>query len=528
MLSRSPLSAHPGLPPVEQLLVDGGDARIALDPGSGLNKYACQPFPDADLAAFGSSTASVISEAGFAAASHLRSQLVLAVKVEPHALVYARELNRIRQELVQLCGVSDLPGLDVIFAASGTDIHLIAAQLAGGTEAIPTLAVMVEEAETGSGVELALSGRNFSAHAALGGAVVEGAPIGGRICEAVTVPIRLADGFPRRAADIDAEVASLVARAISQGRRVLLTLVDVSKTGLIAPSPACVLALHQRFPGRVDVLVDACQFRIAMPTLRAYLEQGFMVALTGSKFVTGPTFSGALLIPSPVARRLRQRPLPQALSAYSAQADWPRGWDVDGILDDVANFGLLLRWEAALADLRAFRSLPEAAVTRFLDAFAHAVRNRLMRDPVFEPLPVPLLERLPVIDASGWDHIQTIFPFLLHHSENEGKQPLSREETAQVYCMLQTSLTDCHDAGYNASAGRVAALRCQLGQPISCGSRDGFPVSALRLCASARLIVEATSGDGRHASDVIERALAALDKAALIVRAGKSAITIGR
>jgi hypothetical protein len=59
-------------------------------------------------------------------------------------------------------------------------------------------------------------------------------------------------------------------------------------------------------------------------------------------------------------------------------------------------------------------------------------------------------------------------------------------------------------------------LRCQLGQPVACGQRDGVPVSALRLCASARLIVEATAQNGRQASAVIERALAVLEKTALL------------
>ena len=59
--------------------------------------------------------------------------------------------------------------------------------------------------------------------------------------------------------------------------------------------------------------------------------------------------------------------------------------------------------------------------------------------------------------------------------------------------------------------------RYQLGQPVSCGKRDGVPVSALRICASARLIVEATTGGGEKAARVIGKALAALDKAALLV-----------
>jgi len=300
--------------------------------------------------------------------------------------------------------------------------------------------------------------------------------------------------------------------------------------------------------------VDACQFRIAPSTLRAYLELGFMVALTGSKFVTGPPFSGALLIPAPAASRLRGRPLPGALSAYSTRADWPENWDTNGLPDNVANFGLLLRWEAALEELRAFRLVPEAEVANFLQEFARAIRKRLAADPVFEPLPVPAIDRFPLSGATGWDHIQTIFPFLLFHPptgmakvspltmksampvslspalsprergtesrcanftlSHAGKLPLNREETTQIYRLLQVDLSDRYDDG------AIAALRCQLGQPVACGNRGDVPVSALRLCASARLVVEATAQGGRNVHAVIEKAVVALDKTALLVLSG--------
>jgi hypothetical protein len=58
------------------------------------------------------------------------------------------------------------------------------------------------------------------------------------------------------------------------------------------------------------------------------------------------------------------------------------------------------------------------------------------------------------------------------------------------------------------------APACQLGQPVLCGSRDGIPVSALRLCSSARLAVAAAE-EGSAA--VIARAMAALDRTAEVV-----------
>lgn len=506
------------LAPTEQLLTEGGDLRIEIDAERGMNKYGCLPLPDPALAAFGSSTASTISETAFDAADRLRRRLGTGAHTEPPEIAYARELNRLRQELARLAGVGDLAGLEIIFAASGTDLHLLAAQLVRGGEPAPLLAVMAETAETGSGVPAALAGRHFSARTALGETVTDGATLGdGTGIEVVAVPARSVDGLPRPAVAVDLEIEERVASAEEEKRRVLLTLVDASKTGIIAPSPASALALRQRFPGTVDVLVDACQFRLAPASLRAYLEHGFMVALTGSKFLTGPTFSGALLVPAVLAARLRKNSVPPAIAAYSARADWPEGWAAADALHEVANYGLLLRWEAALEELRAFRAVPERSVARFLAAFSEAVRGGLRADPVFQALPVPDLDRRPLTEPTSWDHIPTIFPFLLRHVDAQGQAtPFSREEMARVYRLLATDIADPlglrpGDAGWN-----LAVQRCEVGQPVLCGSRGGIPTSALRLCASARLIVEGVCTNRLDRNPVIQRALMVLDKTALI------------
>src|SRR5215470_10516378 len=161
------------------LLTEGGDARIALDPVRGLNKYGCSPIPHSALAAFGSSTASTVSGTAFAAADRLRDRLMEAAAHETAAQTYARELDRMRVELADLCGIADVPDLEILFAASGTDLHLLAAQLTAGGARAPLLALMIEPAETGSGVGAALGGRHFSARTALGESVIEGAAIDG-------------------------------------------------------------------------------------------------------------------------------------------------------------------------------------------------------------------------------------------------------------------------------------------------------------------------------------------------------------
>jgi hypothetical protein len=311
--------------------------------------------------------------------------------------------------------------------------------------------------------------------------------------------------MPRPSADIDAEFAAWVHKGCARGQHVLLVSSDISKSGMLAPSPACAIELLRSLPQRMEVLVDACQFRIGQQTLRAYLEQGCMVALTGSKFLGGPPFSGVLLLPRAIAAGLRKQPVPHALSDYSTAADWPQGWDTQG-LGGAPNLGLLLRWEAALHELRTFREVADADITDFLCAFSHAVRHRLERDAAFASLPVPEIERRGLGVATAWDVNQTIYPFLLL---NASGTPLRREQTQWVYRMLQSDMGDGLQAG---EAAPLARLRCQVGQPMACGERDGMGVSALRLCVSARLIVQAVQA-GR-AGAVIAQAMAVLDKAA--------------
>jgi hypothetical protein len=264
-------------------------------------------------------------------------------------------------------------------------------------------------------------------------------------------------------------------------------------------------------------MVDACQFRISPQTLRAYMQRDFMVALTGSKFVTGPTFCGALMIPPLCARRMRRHPIPPALRAYSSRADWPADWESAAGLDQAANFGLLLRWEAALAEIRTFRTLSDEQIANFLRTFGKAVQDKLQRSPLLDPLPLPSLARGSLAEADNWDHIASIHPFLLFYpNAAKGRSALDRDQTLRVYQLLQADLSTRKMFGNDNAIARIVALRCQLGQPVACGHRDGVPVSALRVCASMRMITWACADGGRDAGLVIEQAISAVEKAELL------------
>ncbi len=89
---------------------------------------------------------------------------------------------------------------------------------------------------------------------------------------------------------------------------------------------------------------------------------------------------------------------------------------------------------------------------------------------------------------------------------------LNPDETKRIHELLRENLGSL--PGHRSASS--LAVRCQVGQPVACGMRDAVPVSALRLCASTRLIVDALAEKGRGIGAVIADALAVLDKAAFL------------
>lgn len=476
------------------LLVSGGDSRITPDAVTGRNQYACLATPDHGVIALGSSTASSISEKGMQAARALLQICEAELATKPEALVYREQMDRLRTELLHLCAPDS--AAEVIVAASGTDMHLLLAQLLQ----MP-LTLMIDPAETGSGLAAALRGKHFSKDSTC----IGGAPGDGHISEwqgeLQTFAIRDYTGNPVPAAQLKSDFLNAANNALAAGKQILCILTDVSKTGMIFPDIGTLCDLQKRWPQQIHVLVDACQFRLSKASLQAYLAHGFMIALTGSKFLTGPTFSGALLLPANKAAQLRTRCLPVGTQAYSVAGDWPASFAASTCLPQQANFGLLLRWEAALAELRDFMALPEKHIQHFLSGFKQAVVTQLDADPHFCRLPNPDLDRRDLLKESSWDHEQSIFPFVLyHHTEAEPRRPLSRSETMQMYRSLQSS---------------TAKHRYQLGQPVLCGERDGMPVSALRICVSAPMLVDALNP--AKAQQWISDALDALKQLAILI-----------
>jgi hypothetical protein len=451
------------------LLASGGDDRIWLDPVTRRNRYGAPATPPPDELWFSSSTASPVSPRGWAAAGEALAQLA-----EDRTLTIADWFDSLRQRLLTLYGA---PGAEAVLAASGTEAELVALSLALSLAEGPLVNIVVAPAETGSGVPAAACGQHFLGRASLGAEVAKGGRLAGWADAEVTlqtVEIREPGGALRAGSDIDQEAADRVARAVASGAFALLHVLDASKTGRAGVSRAAAAEILSRHPGRVMVVVDACQLRCPPDAIRRDLAQGFAVMVTGSKFAGGPAFCGALLLAADLAERLAARPPCAApLAPYSATLDWParlRG----GGLADPANLGLGLRWSAALAEIEAFEATPAGRRSALLAQFERSVRGRVAVEP-----------GLQLVDPGSRSEAPGLIP--VFHADRRDPRPV-----------------------YEALArGDGGGRPCHLGQPVLIGRR-----AALRVCASMPMITEAAE----HGFAEVEAGLDALFEAWARVR----------
>ena len=504
------------LGPAEWLMQTGGDARLAVDPLTGLNGYGCSHRPRPWAVTFASSTASSSSERGYGGAEAMRRQLLRGALHEGDAVAAA--LREVRQELAAQYRLPE--GSLLALAPSGTDgelFALAAAQLHPAGR--PVTVVLVAPEETGSGVLLAAVGRHFAAGTARGVAVPRGARIDGFPDDTLleVVALRGGDGRVRAASEVAADCDRIAAAAVAAGRRLLLHRVDVSKTGLLAPDTETLQAIQSRHPGSVDVVVDGCQARFGAARMGDYLERGWIVLLTGSKFLTGPPFSGAVAFPAAMRPRFSGRCLPGGLRDYSSRAEWPRSLPAAAGLDPEGNAGLALRWAAALAELRDFNAVPDAFKHHAIARFIARVGAAVSANADLRLIDVPPLRR-----AGGdpaWDANRTIVSFAMRAAETGAW--LTVDAARWVYLWLNADLGGALPAGATAAERRLAHRRFHAGQPAKL-ALAGTEAGVLRVCAGARLV----SGEPSHAALVpqqrldreIADALALLDKVSLILR----------
>ncbi len=425
-------------------LAEDADLRLHLDPETGVNAYGVPPFPQEEVGEWGSATASAVSQASF----QVLRQWAPMVAENPDRRPIQENLAR---ELLRVMGL-DAVHYGANLYSSGSNALSRGGQHVLGQMKNPLL-ILCQGSETGSRVPEALRDA-----------------LGCTMAEVISLPVRTEVGDLIPAALRDDLCWTQAVHWLKSGRQVLLVLTDGTKTGQVVPGVDCTREMVARYPEQLHVLVDACQLRVAWSRVKDYLDWGWPVAITGSKFVGGPPFSGALLYP-----RARYQDV---------------GWD-----GPVLGLGALLRWVSALTEMKRWHVVPKEELGRYLARFQAALEQRVEGWPALTLESMPGLER--GSDPELWDVHPTIFPFEVRGPTGH---LLEREALEALYRRLP-----------QAGAG----VRGRWGQPVRLGGggSQGPERWALRLCLGARLLIpwlETLSDD--CVTQTLDRCLELLDR----------------
>jgi len=477
--------------PIEVLLTLGGDSRLRLDRELRLNKYGCSPMPRPEAITFASCTATSVSDLAFERADAMRRQMLLAA-LEGGAVEAAQaRAERLRARIVREFALEDDSA--VALAPSGTDCELLLTALALATGRQSLLHVAVGFDEAGSGTTSAARGRHFDVLTPRGEAVTKDAPVEGIDGDDVAVShvaLRGDRGLARPLAQIDASVETAVRGGLAQGRHVLLHAMDSSKTGLGGPSLELVRTLQAQAGERLWVVADAAQMRVSRETLGRYQRAGCMVVLTGSKFFTGPPFAGALAIPASLARHFDSiETISPGLGKYFCGLDLPPRWAPWLASARMAsNPGLLLRWEASLAEVEAFHAVPDSARRDYFVRFRDGVLALFQSFPALEPLVTGSFHETTRAVHDDWDCVQSIFPFLTWHCHEGRVEALDMEQALRVYHFLNQDLSAALAGRVRGAERELAARQCHIGQPVAIALASGAVAGALRIAPGARFV----------------------------------------
>lgn len=510
--------------PSEVLMTQGGDGRVTPLSSTGRNAYGTATAPQPGELCFSSSTATNVSEAAYRSVEALRLRLIKEAIAGKLDASFRRQMAHVRREVARITGAAKVSGSAVVITASGTDTELLALDFAhGANHRHKLVSIVVDPNETGSGVPLAAAGKHYLArtsqgHVAQPAAAIDG--LGSNEVSVVCVPLRTADGAARRSADIDAEIERIAQQAIASGARCLVHILDASKTGQGAPGIELSTRLLERYPDDVDVVVDACQMRLGCEAMRAYLERGFMLQVTASKFYTAPPFAGALVLPRQIARRQR-KPLPKGLASYIGAAEWPAALERRlHVPAGRANLGLLARWTAGLHEIRSFERVPMTEVRAILERLNRDVTAMIAVRHGMRVAAAPVFDRASLDASDDWGNIATIIPFELVRRRDDGQdQPLSFDELRMVYRLMTENLSARLSPATGCSA-QAAATPCHLGQPVKTGVDGGKSMGVVRLCVSARHVAEVYgNGDGsmEQYRTLLQQIALILDKADAVV-----------
>ena len=473
--------------PTEYMLMSGGDLRLNIDEIHLLNKYGCRPFPRPDAFTFASSTASSVSNFAFDKTDKVRSILIrnsLKNGFKKTTIEFSELLKNSLRKIFKLN-----EECEIIFSPSGTDSSL---QIAAITQIISDKEIthiLVASDETGSGVAAALKGCHFENTTALNYPIKKDTKIEGfRDVDLIQIPFRDQNGALKSSAQLDKEVFDAVVKTKNLGRHIVLHTMDQSKLGYQSPSDEFSKKLNKLEELSIQIIVDGSQLRLDPKDIQNYLNKGYIVTITGSKFFTGPPYCGALILPKSVNKLIHsvKNTLPIGLTQYYNHSDWPASWFCANELSDGYNYGSYMRWNAAVVEMDRYYKTPILYRNMGIEMFCNFVDDSIKEATFLQPIYGDETKTKSYSSKEfGIRNIRTIFPFFIF----KNNQVLTVDKVKKLYGLLNSDLSDQFE-GSSLEIIRLAAQKCHIGQAVNVKYTTEIESAILRISLGARVISE--------------------------------------
>ncbi|MEN8124052.1 MAG: hypothetical protein ABFR32_02905 [Bacteroidota bacterium] len=473
--------------PTEYLLMSGGDLRLNIDEVELLNKYGCRPFPRPEAFTFASSTATSVSNFAFDRTDKARTILIQKSLKNGFKKTTIEFSESLKTNLRKALKIND--ECQIIFSPSGTDSSL---QIAAITQIISDKEithVLVASEETGSGVPAALKGWHFENTTALNHPVKKGNKIDGfRDIDLIEIPLRDENGSLKSTPQLDKEVFAAISKTNELGRHVVLHAMDQSKLGYQSPSEEMIQKLDKLNNLSMQIIVDGAQLRLDPKDIQNYLNKGYIITITGSKYFTGPPYAGALIVPKSISRSIVsiKNTLPKGLNHYYNRSDWPASWQCSKELSDGFNYGSYMRWNAAIVEMDRYYKTPILYRNLGIEMFCNFVEDSIKEASFLEPL----FDDETKINSYnseefGLRNIRTIFPFFIL----KNNEVLDIDNVKKLYLLLNTDISDQFKKSPLETI-RLAAQKCHIGQAVNVMHRSDQKTAVLRISLGARVISE--------------------------------------
>ena len=348
---------------------------------------------------------------------------------------------------------------------------------------------MVASDETGSGVPSALKGCHFENTTALNFPVKKGDKIEGfKEVDLIKITFRDENGTLKSTKQLDEEVYDAIYKTNEQGRHIVLHTMDQSKLGYQAPSDELIKRLNKLSKLSIQIVVDASQLRLDPKDIQNYLNKGYIVTITGSKYFTGPPYSGALLLPKSVSKVIHaaKTSLPAGLTQYYNHSDWPISWFCSNNLSDGFNYGSNMRWNAAIVEMDRYYKTPILYRNMGVEMFCNFVDDSIKEASFLEPIYVNETKSDDYASKEfGIRQIRTIFPFFILLNN----EVLSVDKVKKLYALLNSDLSN-QFADSSLEIIRLAAQKCHIGQAVNVKYGNDIESAVLRISLGARVISE--------------------------------------